>query len=252
MSTEIAIIKNALASARVKDVPDAAVESAAGFMLLELFTLAGQVPDLKDAEVLLKQFAHDLPDRFPALTLNEVKIALGKGIRGDYGEYFGINVVSINKWLKAYMESSERAEAVREQRRPYLPQRAEWTDAEKDACLAAAYDRCLTKYRKTGVIHDAGNAVYDWLDSKGKIRLTRELKGELYDKARRMLLSKAKTTAAKTPADRRIPVKVLIEEIESSKAGERVTALAKRLALAVVFDKINGNNFNELNKTENA
>jgi len=51
---------------------------------------------------------------FRFLRIDEVDIALNNGVRGEYGEYFGVNVKSFHQWLRAYQISEVRKSKLKE------------------------------------------------------------------------------------------------------------------------------------------
>jgi len=52
-------------------------------------------------------------ERFPDLTLEKLTLIFKKGVLGDYGEYYGINFVSIYNWIKEQYALESRIEAKR-------------------------------------------------------------------------------------------------------------------------------------------
>lgn len=82
----------------------------------EAFRFRGQQAapaDLADMAVNLdRKVAQD----FPHITLQEIRLAFEYGVTGEYGEYFGINFVTLFKFIKAYSESQDRADAIRRYR----------------------------------------------------------------------------------------------------------------------------------------
>ncbi|MGE5409435.1 MAG: hypothetical protein ACM3MI_00640, partial [Clostridiales bacterium] len=57
----------------------------------------------------------DLMLYFPSITIQEVGHAIKRGIRREYGEYFGFNVIAVHTFVEKYMSSEERTEALRRQ-----------------------------------------------------------------------------------------------------------------------------------------
>ena len=46
--------------------------------------------------LLAKETSYDLKRIYPALTLEEVRISLYEGCRGEYGKYYGLNLGTFN------------------------------------------------------------------------------------------------------------------------------------------------------------
>lgn len=66
--------------------------------------------ELHAAENLLNEFI----SRWPHAKHTEIELAFKKGVLGDYGEYFGINVKSLLGFWKSYIQSPELLQAKRE------------------------------------------------------------------------------------------------------------------------------------------
>lgn len=68
----------------------------------------------EDKVIIATALYSDLCERFPDLTMQEVQMAFKNGVRKDYGEYYGLNIVTFNGWLKAFIADEKRAEALME------------------------------------------------------------------------------------------------------------------------------------------
>ena len=65
--------------------------------------------------VALSISSYDLiADKFQNLTMSEFKAACKKGVIGDYGEWFGMCLKSINQWIKGYLNNEVRSRAIKE------------------------------------------------------------------------------------------------------------------------------------------
>lgn len=91
-------------------------------------------------EVLQKHFA--------GITINELAYISEKGAIGEYGEFHGINPATFAKWIREYLDSHERKEAVRSLKTQpkQLDRKKELTRDEKQDIWSEAKD----KYQKTG------------------------------------------------------------------------------------------------------
>lgn len=59
---------------------------------------------LEDMDYLKRSITDDILKEFPILTLQDVNLCFSMGVRGNLGEYFGMNVVTFYNWLKKYKE----------------------------------------------------------------------------------------------------------------------------------------------------
>ena len=75
-------------------------------LITGIFQDAGQKIHQEDASYLIKR----LQEKYSQsnLSVNDLKIAFAEGVCGNYGEYYGINVVSISKWISAYQKKQSQ------------------------------------------------------------------------------------------------------------------------------------------------
>ena len=111
MTNEIATYKPsamalALKSDRVIDLP----ENIAKSKLMDIvskteFELGYKPSDAKQMAMTCNLLLEEIKTEFKAIRIDELPIAFKKGARGEYGEFFGLSVVTFNKWLNAYQIS---------------------------------------------------------------------------------------------------------------------------------------------------
>lgn len=77
-------------------------------MLSAIFLTAGQKIEPEDLAALGQLVYVEVEKFFPFLKIGELRIALEAGVRGSYGEYFGINIKTIHGWVKAFQVSEIR------------------------------------------------------------------------------------------------------------------------------------------------
>jgi hypothetical protein len=60
--------------------------------------------NVEDMNYLKLSITDDILRDFSTLTLQDISLCFSMGVRGNLGEYYGINVVSLYGWLKKYKE----------------------------------------------------------------------------------------------------------------------------------------------------
>lgn len=90
-----------------------------------------RIPDAQQNEYLLNQLTDNVLQNFPSLRLAEIPLAFAAGIRGQYGEYFGLSVISFEQFLIGYLASEQRAKLVEDKHRLMIEERTEPTAEEK-------------------------------------------------------------------------------------------------------------------------
>ncbi|GAA4338641.1 hypothetical protein GCM10023149_48750 [Mucilaginibacter gynuensis] len=89
------------------------------------------VPEKSKNDYLINQLTDNILNNFPSIRLVEIPIAFANGIRGIYGQYFGLSVVSFEQFLTGYLNSDHRARLVEERNRLMIEERKEPTIDEK-------------------------------------------------------------------------------------------------------------------------
>lgn len=169
-----------------------------------------------------------------------LKMAIEKGIRKEYGEYYGINAVSFNMFLKGYMTSQERSNAIIKQREHEIKvandrQAVETMDASQNFTIY-----CYQKYKEEDVIYDPAQTAYDWLKKKGLINgFTKELKESIKTEAEaRYMNFKLNGDNKGVPASQQILNKIASRKEKKPTYEEEIIALCKQLHLKIIFDQI--------------
>ncbi len=207
-------------------------------MLNRSYAELGHVPvgsSIQERANLMKATAglilNDLLFHYPKVTLEEIGNAVRRGIRREYGEYYGFNAISIHEFVKKYLNSDDRLNALDRQSRYLNTQKPveEISEQEKERLLREGLEQCRETYRKTGRIIDFGNVNYQLLVDSGDINLSIEEKLEIYREARIQI---------KTELDAQA---VSFHQIVSRMRGEEsdeaaVVARAKEISLSRYFD----------------
>ena len=148
-------------------------------ILLQTYVLVGFTPPKEnDIALLTTKLAADLQESYPSLTLPEVALCFELGAKGEYGDFMGLNLRTITRWLKAYQTSDLRYRAVvqREQAKAQaaLPS---VSDAYKEERERAFLRRVFEQYRAGYPLERLYPArVYLSLQARGIIRDSPEMK----------------------------------------------------------------------------
>ncbi|WP_214228611.1 hypothetical protein [Pedobacter sp. B4-66] len=209
--------------------------------------LSWKQPSNKDKEYMANKLADSIPSKFPSIRLHEIPEAFANGIRGKYGEFMGLGVVSFENFIEAHLSSEKREQFAKEVL--MIPERIEpdintkFITAKNNA-LKAYQDK---KYGKD--ISLVALVVYTFLNRLKLIQYSAKKKWEFVDKAKEILITglkhKLKLTLSKQ--DRNI-IKRDIENIQEGFAVDLILNMSKRVALLQYFDDIvlSGTNLDEL------
>lgn len=152
---------------------------------------------VEDMNYLKLNITDDIFKDFPTLTLQDVSLCFSMGVRGNLGEYFGINVVTLYGWLKKYKEEVI-PEATKEVNLYIKPAQLEEPkidykklDLEKVDNICSAIDL----YIKDTIydFNDFGNIHYKFLDKLGYFNSISETeKDSIKEDAKQLFISDIK------------------------------------------------------------
>ncbi len=194
-----------------------------------------------DASVLTFQsqaLIAELTGNLGTLTLAEIESAFKMGIRGEFGEYFGLCAKTYHKFLKGYMTHPEKIRANTEYLE-YVSRVFKTTDKplvdkmkeSKASCLSA-----FAEYKKTGNLPFAPWGYYNILRDELKvIEWTKEEKAEIRKEAEKQYTQKLKEDKANRLINK-IDYENIIANLDES--NRSFINVCKRVALKKYFDKI--------------
>ena len=152
---------------------------------------------VEDMNYLKLTITDDIFKDFPTLTLQDINLCFSMGVRGNLGEYFGINVVTLYGWLKKYKEEVI-PEATKEVNLYIKPAQLEEPkidfkklDLEKVDNICSA----IELYIKDSFydFNDFGNIHYKFLDKLGYFNSISETeKDSLKEDAKQLFISDIK------------------------------------------------------------
>lgn len=114
MTTDIDKIKEALKSPRIRDAKYSDLTNYLAKAIGLVFAIRSAEIEARSIQYMAMELARTVLERFPGISTAELGIALDKGVKRDYGDYFGLNVVTFLDWVRAYFYSPERNIAISE------------------------------------------------------------------------------------------------------------------------------------------
>lgn len=183
-STDLSVIKqenpamvpflNAFNSKLIRDCTDREIMDTLNDVIAKsIFEGGYNSKDIQDTVSIIQSLLPDCKMFWKTLTLDELKLAANRGIRGQYGEIIGVSVASLSKMFNGYMLDSKRHEAKKAlhqtmtvETKPEISE--EHLALNRNKIILNAFD----KYKSTGMYDDLGNYVYDCLKKAGIIKYT--------------------------------------------------------------------------------
>lgn len=131
---------------------------------------------------------------FKNITTGDLGLALANGVRGMYGEYFGLNIATFNRWVRHYAQSEERKQAKQINETTYEPKMSK-QQAEKD--FKRAINEQFKHYKKTGELQILFPIIlFKDFEANGLIKITLEQKKVIFDEAKKKLIQELRATRA--------------------------------------------------------
>lgn len=199
-----------------------------------------------EQEVFISLCIDEVINDFSYLTIEDVRIAVKKGVRLDYGKFYGLNITTLNFWLKEYVNSTKK-DAMK--LLPQIKPKDEFKGLN-DEQQKIIYKRWIEswidlfeKYHEGEniTISDAGNVFYKYC-IKNKITppLTVSEMLTLENKAKSFIIENGKKQA-RSPYQIK-EVNIIMEAINKNKLNDdielKIVSEAKRLAIFTFFDKL--------------
>lgn len=130
-------------------------------------TRSGSTMSENDLRFTSEEVAQLILEEFYPLHVGELSIILRDGVYGKLGEFFGINAVSINKWIISCLDSDYRKKAAQKVLRisveRQLPAKAPVTPQGEYASLRKMLGAAYDKYLHGESISDPGCCHYKFL-----------------------------------------------------------------------------------------
>ena len=133
-----------------------------------------------DLRFTCEEIAQLINDDFGTIRIGEIPIILRAGVYGKFGESFGVNAVSVNKWIIGYIDSDCRKKAIQEIHRisveRQLPAKAPITPQSEYASLRKMLGESYDGYLSGEEICDLGCCRYKFLAQLGLLKPTNKMK----------------------------------------------------------------------------
>ena len=226
-------------SVRILDKKPIELESELSEMLYSVYYYMGQqITDL-ELGILVENVMHDLVTEFKHQTYEEIKLAFHYGVRGRFGQFFGLNPATFNGWIRAFLVDHGRLESLKKENRFILKQKNEPTQEELEIRSKNFALKAFEEFKINGSYDDFGNPVYEYLDKKGLIPFSNKRKQEIYEQAKVSLKEKHAPAFASNQREKEI-FKSVISKIESAGKDpiEIVRVESRKIALNLFFSEL--------------
>ena len=221
---------------------------------LTYFSAGQQFPG-KDAneqarhlQVLAAALLEEIKTVFPTIREKEVSEAFRRGVREEYGQYFGLNIISFHKWLKGWQTDEKRVNALRQARAgEQAPLRQVMSKDEAEFEWRQIILRRFKEYKTTGVFYSE-QPRFEFLEfeKRGLISLTAEAKERIRGLALAKVIESMKIERLNCSHARRQAINGFIERAQDGKLTKddcaRVKVAASKIAIQEFYNGIDSLN----------
>lgn len=107
----------------------------------------------QNLQVLSGALYEEIKTFFPFLKVEELKLSFRNGVRGEYGEFFGLNIVTFHKWIKGFISDERRKQSLLAIKTAKEAEPAPlMTEAEAFEAWKETIQRQFVKFKETGVL----------------------------------------------------------------------------------------------------
>lgn len=144
----------------------------------------GSSLEIDEITYIKTRVVDDIMKEFRQLTLEDIKLAFYYGVRGEFGEYYGINSITFYNWLKAY--KNDTLPKVYNDVKPYLKKiesnepKIDQTEVERGMVNSICDVYFLLVTEGVYDFFDIGNIHYSFMDRLGLINLNQSEWNEVY------------------------------------------------------------------------
>lgn len=201
--------------------------------------------DEPEQEALIFLCIQEVINDFSYLTIEDIRIAVKKGVRLDYGKFYGLNITTLNFWLKEYVNSTKK-DAMK--LLPQIKPKEEFkglNDEQQKILFKRWLNSWIDLFEKYHegeniTVSDAGNVFYKYCIKNKISSLTVQEMITLENRAKRLIIANGKEQARSPHQIKEL--NAVIEAINRNRINDdlelKIVSEAKRLAIFTIFDKL--------------
>jgi hypothetical protein len=233
-------LTTALQSPRACDAEPKQLEMVLAQAMAKAFADMGiNTADRRDEITYLVQtMPAELTRNLPAIRLNEIPVAINRGILQQFGSFYGLNVATFMHFLMAHYQSEQRLTAIKANlaAATAIPERAAPTPQELHQNRLNRITTAFKQYKTEGHYNDYGNLVFDTINAMGKIPFGTEREAQILEQAKQNLIDRYSRVSLYP--DERSGLRATLSKIMHGEAPNLILTEAKRIALFELFDEL--------------
>jgi len=194
-----------------------------------------------DRDYLVNELTDNIIKYYPAIRLSEIPDAVALGIRGKYGPFYGLSVVTFEGFISAYLYSEKRTCMVREL--PVNDDEPRQPPSMESQFETATYNTLQALQRKQNKrdLEVTASSVYNFLDKLKLMNFTTDEKYDMLADAVRSLIAELQFKLTISRMSERAEIKKDMADLKLSitqrvALNDRLICLAKLRAKALALD----------------
>lgn len=197
------------------------------------------VPEQSAMTILVSEISNSIRNNYKQLRKDEIATCFSKGIRGEYGEFMGLSVVTFEKFIMGYLASDYRATLGKTLPVAHIEQRAEPTPAEQWDNFVKRLCVIYAEYLKGTRVHPSeASFCYTVLKRNGFLKLDQQRKEKIQQKAFNQIKTETDPKNALNIPEKRKMNAAYEQLLSKSGDDSRVINRAKALGLYEWFDDL--------------
>lgn len=231
-------LTTALQSPRACDAKPAQLEHVLAQAMAKAFADMGLKVDERRDEVtyLVQNMPAEVMRSLPCIRLNEIPVAINRGILQQFGEFYGLNVVTFMRFLIAHYQSEQRLAAIKANlaSATVIAEKAAPKPAEILQTRLNRIAYAFNKYKNDGHYNDYGSLVFDSINAMGKIPFGTKREAQILEQAKQNLINRYSRVSLYP--DERANLRATLNKVMHGEAPNLILTEAKRIALFELFD----------------
>lgn len=207
--------------------------------MAKAFAYMGAKTTDKQADItyMVQNMPAEVVANLPAIRLSEIPVAINRGVLGQFGEFYGLNIATFMRFLISHYQSEQRLQAVKTHlatNATIQNQTTAPTEAEMQTTRLNRIATAFEQYKTRGHYDDHGSLVFDNINKLGKIPFSPARETQILEQARLNLIERYSRVS--NYPDQRATLRATLNNILNGDAPNLIITEAKRIALFELFD----------------
>ena len=143
-----------------------------------IFSMGHPSKGVPELTLMINMLLSDVKFLGSTLTLGELLLMCQNGSKEAYGQNFGVNVATVNKWMMGMISDMKRQAAKKSLYEASIPKEETLKEVSEEEFTRLSIE-AFNKFKTTGVYEDWGNIIYLFLERKGLLNYSNERKAEI-------------------------------------------------------------------------